>query len=237
MNEANGYARAVLYFSATGESKKVAEKLAWRLGWECLDIIELNRGGEPLEFDIAVVIFPVYSQGVPSFLKPIFCNLSAKYAANIATYGRMGAGNAVYEAARLLNAKICAAAYIPAKHSYIENDLFKMPALPDELIEAISKPQEIDLPRRRKAPFACLLPDLRSRLTVKIKLTQNCDSCGICGSVCPVNAIACGKIGKKCVRCLKCVHACPKGALQVEYSRILKRYLKKKPTEELIVYT
>ena len=50
---------AVLYFSGTGESKKVAEKLAARLDMQATDIIELYRGGAPLEFERVAVVFPV----------------------------------------------------------------------------------------------------------------------------------------------------------------------------------
>ena len=237
VNGLNVRLRAVLYFSATGESKKLAKQLAARLGWVCFDLFKLYGDVKRLEFGQVAVVFPVYSQGVPGFLKPILRQLTAEYAAIIATYGRMGAGNAVYEAARLTGAKICAAAYIPARHSYIENDDFEMPALPEELVEAILQPNEIALPKRRKVPFAGFLPDMRSRLAVKILRTEKCNGCGICGGVCPVNAINNGKINKRCMRCLKCVRACPQGALEVKYSRILKRYLKKKPTDEIILYT
>ena len=237
VNGLNVRLRAVLYFSATGESKKLAKQLAARLGWECFDIFKLYGDGKRLEFGQVAVVFPVYSQGAPSFLKPIFKQLTAEYAAIIATYGRMGAGNAVYEAAQLLNAKVCVAAYIPARHSYIENDDFAAPDIPGDIISAILHPHVITIPKRRKTPFAGLLPNLRGRFTVKIKRGKNCNSCGICGGVCPAGAIKNGKISNKCVRCLKCVRSCPNSALEVRYSRILKRYLKKKPTEEIIIYT
>ena len=227
---------AVLYFSGTGQSRRVAEQLAARLGWDCRDIIATYRGGALPEFEKIAVVFPVYSQGVPSFLKPIFKRLTAEYAAITATYGRMGAGNAVYEAARLLKAKVCAAAYLPAGHSYIEGDNFTAPPLPDEVITAINNPREIALPVRRKTPFAAFAPDLRSRIAVKIARTETCDGCGACQRVCPAGAICCGKTDGRCARCLKCVRECPKGALKVEYSRILKSYLRKKPTDEIIVY-
>ena len=68
---------AVLYFSGTGGSKKVAEKLAARLDMQATDIIELYRCGAPLEFERVAVVFPVYSQGVPSVLKPVFKKLRA----------------------------------------------------------------------------------------------------------------------------------------------------------------
>lgn len=228
---------AVLYFSGTGGSKKVAEKLAARLDMQATDIIELYRCGAPLEFERVAVVFPVYSQGVPSVLKPVFKKLRADYAAIIATYGRMGAGNAIYEAAQLINAEICAAAYIPAKHSYIEGDGFNAPDVPEEIINKLREPTEICLPRRKKSPFASLAPDLRSRIAVKILRNAQCNSCGICTHECPTNAINDGKINQRCIRCLKCVRTCPQGALEVKYSRVLKRYLKRKKTEETILYT
>ena len=227
---------AVLYFSGTGQSRRVAEELAARLGWECRDLVEAYHGGEPLGFEKIAVVFPVYCQGVTDFLKPLFKRLTAEYAAIIATYGRMGAGNALYEAARLLKAKVCAAAYLPARHGYIDNDGFIPPPVPDEVITAINNPRKIALPKRKKTPFAAFAPGLRSRIAVKIAHTETCDGCGVCERVCPTGAISCGKINGRCVRCLKCVRECPKGALKVKYSRILKLYLRKKPKEQIIVY-
>ena len=228
---------AVLYFSGTGGSKKVAEKLAARLDMQATDIIELYRGGAPLEFERVAVVFPVYSQGAPGVKYSGVKKWRRAEERRVATEGRTRGCTAEYETKRLINAEICAATYIPAKHSYIENDDFVTPDVPEEIINKLREPTEICLPRRKKSPFASLAPDLRSRIAVKILRTVQCNSCGICTHECPTNAINDGKINQRCIRCLKCVRTCPQGALEVKYSRVLKRYLKRKKTEETILYT
>ena len=54
---------AVLYFSGTGGSKKVAEKLAARRDMQATDIIELYRCGAPREYARGAEVVPGKSQG------------------------------------------------------------------------------------------------------------------------------------------------------------------------------
>ena len=59
--------------------------------------------------------------------------------------------------------------------------------------------------------------------------------CGICSNECEY--ISNGIINNhQCIRCLKCVYNCPYKALEFKLSRIMKRYLKKKKTNDLIIY-
>jgi len=57
-----------------------------------------------------------------------------------------------------------------------------------------------------------------------------CDSCGTCGSVCPIGAIDMtdGRpiwIKEKCVMCLACLHRCPNKAINIGKSEKNGRYL------------
>lgn len=233
---------AVIYFSCTGNSRKVAQNIAEKTGFKLIELTKLNydvilSGG----YGTAAVVFPVHCQSYPKFLKRFFKNLKAENVALIATYGKAHAGNAVYEAAKLVSGKITAAAYIAVGHSYLnaEADADCVPeaeSVPDALTEKILSPSPVLVPKRRKTPFAGFLPSLRSRITVKIYKTQACVNCNTCGKICPLGAIECGKTNSKCVRCLKCVTACPHGALKFKKSRILSRYLKKTHFDETILY-
>ena len=187
------------------------------------------------DYSTAVIVFPVHCQSYPVFMRKFFKQLKAARVALIATYGKADAGNAIFEAAKLVSGNIVAAAYIPVGHGYL-NDGFIPSELPEELIEKISDPSTVTIPRRRKTPFAGFLPSLRSRTLVKIKRSEKCVGCNICGNECPAGAIEKGKINSKCVRCLKCVSSCPHGALTFKKARILARYLKNRNRNETIIY-
>lgn len=228
---------AVIYFSCTGACERIARGLADRLNFP---LTELNADSKAKilsgKYGDAVIVFPVHCQTYPTFMKDFFKRLNCERVSLVAAYGRVNAGNALYEAAKKLHSTVIAAAYIPAEHSYIK-DGYISPAVPDEFIEKIfsRKPAE-PLPKRRKTPFAGLFPSARSRAIIKLRRTGDCDGCGICESVCPMRAIKNGKPDGKCVRCLKCVAHCPRGALQIKKSRILTRYLKSAVKEDVILY-
>lgn len=224
---------AVLYFSCSGQSKAVAEDLARKLSWK---LIETSNAQD--SFESVAVVFPVHCQSYPAPLKDFFKTLNAKSVTLIATYGRAHCGNAVYEAAKLINGKIIAASYIPAKHTYCESG--DTVFVPEEVVEKIrisnGETPPVKLPKLAKAPFAGLFPSARSRAIIKIRKGENCTGCNTCAAVCPVKAIECGKTSRKCMRCLKCVYSCPSGALNIKKSAVLRRYLKKPRYEKVIVY-
>lgn len=220
----------VIYCSCTGHRKAVAENLAARLGYALSEYTAATES-----YSTAVIVFPVHCQSYPAFLKKFFKELQAENVALIATYGRAHPGNAVFEAAKLISGQIIAAAYIPVGHSYL-NDKYVPDELPQELIDKIQKCTPAVIPRRRKTPFAGVFPSLRSRIILKIKRTEKCVGCNICGNVCPTGAIKSGKTNAKCVRCLKCVASCPHGALKIKKARVLARYLEKANRNEIIIY-
>ncbi len=221
---------AVIYCSCTGHSKAVAEILAARLEYALVDYTAATE-----DYSTAVIVFPVHCQSYPTFLKNFFKSRKAKRVALIATYGRADAGNAIFEAAKLVGGAVVAAAYIPVGHCYL-SDGYAPTELPQKLIEKISDPAPVKIPKRGKTPFAGFLPSLRSRFLVRIKRSEKCVGCNICGNVCPVGAIEKGKPNAKCVRCLKCVVSCPEGALDFKKARVLTRYLEKANFNETIIY-
>ena len=224
---------AVLYFSCSGQSKAVAEDLARKLDWE-----PIETGAAQGRFKSVAVVFPVHCQSYPTPLKSFFKTLNAECVALIATYGRAHCGNAIFEAAKLINGKILAAAYLPAKHTYCESG--DTVFVPEEVVEKIqlsnSGTPSVKLPKLAKTPFAGLFPSARSRAIIKIKKGENCTGCNICTAICPVKAIERGKPSRKCIRCLKCVYSCPHGALNIKKSAVLRKYLEKPRCEKVIVY-
>ncbi|MGN1104852.1 MAG: EFR1 family ferrodoxin, partial [Candidatus Coproplasma sp.] len=201
---------AVVFYSATGESKAVADYFSKRLNYTLLDIREARH--EP--YKNLVLVFPVHCQNVPTAVNNFLKSARIENLTAIATYGRMCCGNVLQEIQEKYGLNIVAGAYIPTAHSYKCGESFDDWKSLTPVIEKVNRPSPIKLPRLYKNPFASLLPDLRSRINVKIYRTADCTDCGVCTDNCPYGAIANGVTNNRCIRCLKCVNTCPNHALK-----------------------
>ena len=148
----------------------------------------------------------------------------------------MSYGNILCDTKKMLQAKIVAAAIVPSKHTYIVNDTkFAEFNKLDILINSFNNDKEIIIKKTKKSMWASFFPRFRHHISVKIIKTNKCMECGICSNECEY--ISNGIINNhQCIRCLKCVYNCPYKALEFKLSRIMKRYLKKKKTNDLIIY-
>lgn len=222
---------AVVYYSNTGQSLAIAKYVASRLSYPLIEILSAEAYYENL-----VLVFPVHNQGLPVFIKDFLKRCTIKNLTAIAAYGKMCCGNGLYEIQKKYHKNIVAGAYIPTKHSYIEEASFEEFQQLDSLIEKIKNPMPIKLPRLYKNIFANFMPRIRGRIGVRIKTNSLCDSCGVCTKNCFQHAIKDGVITSNCIRCLKCVYACPKKALSFEIKPLLRLYLKKKRQNQVILY-
>lgn len=224
---------AVVYYSNTGESRKIAEYFSEKLGYPVFDIGGLNI----YEFDTVALVFPVHCQNIPKAVKGFLKKLNAKNVAVAATYGKMCRGNVLYEAQNRFKLNVIAGAYIPTKHSYIEEKEFTEFDELDRFIEKIKTPTSVKIPRLYKNPLANFFPKLRSAVGVRIETKkEKCIRCGECGKACKNGAIECGSINYECIRCLACVNACKNGALTVKYAFPMKIYLNGKKHNDFIFY-
>ncbi len=236
---------SVFYFSGSGHSRAVADLFSARLNTSAYDICKYRKSRPDLPAaETAVIVFPVYSENIPSPVKLFLKELSAQKAVLIATYGRVSHGNVLWEAKKLVKSVIIAAAYVPAGHTFLDEKneankkiSFDVCALED-IFKRISERSPISavITREKKHPLASVFPNLRSRLGVKISLSGNCLRCNLCGEVCPVGAIKQGKTNSKCIRCLKCVKTCPKSALSYRPRKVLLHYLKSHRVDRLKIY-
>ena len=149
----------------------------------------------------------------------------------------MCCGNVLYKIQKNYQKNIVAGAYIPTKHSYIDNDdvfcdLDKL----NPLVEKVKEPSYIKIPKLYKNPLADVFPKLRSRLGLTIQKNADCSECNLCAKRCSFGAIQSGITNRKCIRCLKCVEACPHQALKIKLGLPLKLYLRKKKTNKVIIY-
>ena len=220
----------ILYFSATGNSKYVAERIANATGDKALSIDEYIDSEK-----ISGIVCPTYAWGVPSvvrefFEKNKFCK--ADYCFFVATYGTTP-GNCGYYA---------------KKYSGIDFDGYFSIKMPDtwtvwfdlsdkekvaeqnrkadrEIDEIITRILAKTKTKRmkRQAPlftaFAYKISYDDMRKTSNLYVEESCIGCGLCADKCPTKAIEIknGKpvwIKDKCAICLGCLHRCPKFAIQ-----------------------
>ena len=225
---------AVVFYSNTGQSKVIATYFANQLGYPLADM-EIKCAEY---YQNLVLVFPVHCQNIPDIVKSFLKNISVENLTVVATYGKMCCGNVLYEIQKNYQKNIVAGAYIPTKHSYIDNDDAFCDL--DELkpiVEKVKEPSYIQLPRLYKNPLAAVSPKLRSRLGLTIQKSADCSWCNLCAERCSFGAIQSGITNRKCIRCLKCVESCPRQALMIKLSFPLKLYLHKKKTKEVIIYT
>ena len=224
---------AVVFYSNTGQSESVANRLAGELGYPCMDIEKID----PTCYENLILVFPVHCQNIPAPVKDFLKAVKIEYLSVIATYGNMCHGNVLYEIQRKYHKNVIAGAYVPTKHAYVENDV----AFCDferltPIVRKIQNPSVITLPKLLKNPLADLFPKLRSRLGLKIRKNERCNGCDLCGVHCSFKAIRSGTTNHRCIRCLRCVRVCPRKALEVRLGFSLRLYLRKKKANEIIVY-
>ena len=225
----------VVYYSNTGESEKIARYFSDATGYPMTSLSLLNG----IVFKDVILVFPVYCQNLPKAVEELLPRLRAERLALVATYGRMCYGNVLYEAQKLCeNSSVVAAAYIPTKHSYLQEKSFEDFEKLAPLIDKIKNDSaaEIKIPRSYKNVFADFAVGWRSRIGVKIWRDDSCIRCGLCEKECTVKGISEGKTNKNCIRCMKCVTDCPVGALHFSNRLPMRLYLKKKKIERVVLY-
>ena len=223
---------AVVYYSNTDQSRRVAQYFAEQTAFELFDIFDLPG----YAFDTVILVFPVHCQSVPDCVKDFLKRLTVKNLAVIATYGRMCFGNVLYYIQKHYAHNIVAAAYVPTKHSYLTEDGFDGWERLDPIITKLNDPSRVKIPKTYKNPLSDFCKRWRGRMGVKLYKDERCNNCGACDSVCDNNAIKNGKPNRRCIRCLKCVNNCPQGALHFALSLPMRVYLQKKKIDDLIIY-
>lgn len=227
----------IIYFSATGNSKYVATRLA-QDGDRLMFIPDAIRNEIfEIEDDSIGIVSPTYFWGLPSIVKEFLqkVTLHTDYLYFVATYGTTpGAIGAM--AKKLIKGKKIDSFYsVRMVDTYTpifdistkkKEDKFTKNAEEeiDKIIESVAK-KECKAKMNRPTPLFITnvisqpLYNNKKRLTSRLSVNNNCIGCGLCARKCPVNAIE--MIDKKpvwvkdkCVMCLGCLHRCPKFAIE-----------------------
>lgn len=239
------------YFSGTGNSYYVAKELQKRFAGSTLLPItaylaqkEVVSASEKVGF-----IFPMYFQGMPKivleFLRKVRFEDNAYIFAVVTRGGGGYQGGALGQFKRVLHAKkqqLSAGFYISMPENYLpllktqppekQQTLFQSA---DEKISAIAKQIDANtytietevLGFARDLAHKPFLKKL-DRLHQKFEVSAQCNSCGLCEKVCPVNNISMHTEKptwhENCQCCLACMHYCPKQAIELGKSKKKARY-------------
>ena len=231
----------ILYFSSTGNSLYIAKKAQSRTGGSIKYIPNYNGDGS--EFDKIVLVTPIYSFGMPTFVYDIISRLNKESEIFIIqNYGGMvgGADYFLYEYANEhgLNVKAVYTVKMPENFTltftvpkiYIRITLKSANKRIDKVLDGICSGVS-KIPKKRKTKSDVYFKNKSNWHIIgeRFSVTDNCVKCEKCVSICPAGNITLngGKIvfADKCVACLGCYHRCPKKAIVYKGKKKKDRYI------------
>lgn len=222
----------IYYFSGTGNSKWVAERLASITDDVALNIMDSSTI-TLIEGQTIGIIFPVYAWGPPEVVLDFVKNLDGKpsFTFAVSTCG----DEAGYSMEKLNEVFPLNSMYsIPMPNNYlIGSDLESEAVVRSKISKAKESLQSIGGEIKNKKSTNHInkgkLPWLKSniinyafnkvaRSTKSFYATDKCTSCQICVRTCPTETISLidGKPhwGERCFQCTACINLCPEEAIQ-----------------------
>ena len=228
----------IFYFSATGNSKYAAEKLAIRTDDCAVSIPDAIKNGIPEngKKDVTGFVFPVYFWGLPEIIKrfskmPEIRNALGNYVYCVITCGA-NTGTADKMLAKRLGRNIdysyslrmpdnYVMLYDPCTAEKAKKFLRHSDKELDSVCDDVAKQIKGRKGNVQGAAKSLVVPYLYDffRTTKKFFADEKCTSCGLCESICPDNAIIIkdGKpewVKNKCQHCTACINRCPAKAIQ-----------------------
>lgn len=230
----------LIYFSATGTTRKIGKALAEGLGCE-VHYTDITRPQNRIcavqgDFDLAVMAAPIYGERIPKLIYEYFQKSEGggKPLVTVSVYGNMGYGISLEQFSDLAKRNhfrlIGAGAFI-GEHTYANEKLRVAYGRPNEhdlaqarefgrqirakmdkgLMEPVCVPKSV-IPK-----FITRFPDSGTRLIIRQPLINGnlCNRCGACAKLCPTGVIDADSLKineQKCLRCYGCVKGCPKSA-------------------------
>lgn len=234
----------IAYFSATGNSRYVAQEMARLLDDETVDLMKRMHDDDrsPLRSDKPFVLcIPVYADGIPMALYRYLERIGLEGSRIVYAVFTMGAysGIAGRQAAGLFHAKgmdYRGWTEIKMPNNYIVGPIpaeepqsikEKILAAPSQVAafadviarEGTFEPRKVHPVEYYPSLWFVLAWDKIYYSTKPFEVGATCISCGLCERTCPVNAIQMVD-GKpvwqisRCMHCMACLQRCPKHAIE-----------------------
>lgn len=228
----------LLYFSATGNCKYVAQRLAAAYNEKAISILDcLHQEQYDFSESTIGIVFPTYFWGLPSLVQEFLekASFQTDYLYFIATYGTTP-GAAGHMAAQAIRGRSVDAFY-SVRMPDTWTPLFDLSS-PGK-VAAFTKTTEAEIdtilccvqsrytnshmsprvPLLMAKCFAQPFYHSKARRTAHFHVEQSCIGCGLCQKICPAQAIRLENrkpvwVKEKCILCLGCLHRCPRFAIQ-----------------------
>lgn len=231
----------ILYFSATGNSLYIAQRIQKKLGGVLRYIPTYQGCGD--EFEEIIIVSPIYSYGLPVHVYDCLPKLTkARPVWIVLNYGGMtgGADAFAYRYAQEQGLRIQGVYTVKmpenytltfsAPEFYMNAALKAAPKKVDAIAAKIQR-HECRVPQKKRTKAATYFKNRPTwHLIVKdFAVNEDCIGCGKCVNLCPTDNITLkdGKItfADRCVICLGCYHRCPKKAIQYKGKQKKDRYI------------
>lgn len=237
----------VFYFTATGNSLYVAK----RIGGGVYSIPQMLKTSKS-EFEDEEIgfVFPCYAFGLPRIVSDFIqkSKFKAKYFFAIMTYGNMAASGLSHleEVAAIAgiqfhytNEILMIDNYLPLFR--IEDQLKKESSkrIEEQLDQIVSDIKTRQEKLTRKGLVSNVLSKPIHHLATNYQyddgdksfiVQDQCNSCKVCETVCPINNIIVGNKPEflhKCEGCYACIHHCPQNAIHLKFERSTARFINK----------
>lgn len=232
----------IIYFSATGNCKYVAERIAEHTNDKAVSILDIGNSIVLTDRENLGFVFPTYHWGLPSVVDDFLSrvriqNAEQSYIFFVATYGTTCGQTGTFVERHLCEKRLSLNGRYSIKMPDVWTPVFDLRdkekvaeinkrEIP-QIKEIIAHIQNHDNGDFMKAKIPMLAVKLyrpmyeKDRQTSHLHVLDSCVGCGLCARNCPVKAIEIkqGKphwVKEKCVMCLCCLHHCPKFAIQYD---------------------
>ncbi|MCL2051989.1 MAG: EFR1 family ferrodoxin [Lachnospiraceae bacterium] len=245
----------MLYFSGTGNSKYIAKLFSFYMNAKCHSIEEQIDFDKLLsESETIAFCYPVYASRVPRIMREfvskylsslkgkkliIFCTqmiFSGDGARAFTALFPRGHIKVVYAEHFFMPNNISSAAFVPMASEklvkfYLRCSQRRMAKALVDIMAGDTKKRGFNILSRTLGLLqAPLLAPTEKMAKNSVKVSDGCNLCGVCVSVCPMQnlSVHSGSIthNHNCTMCCRCVNKCPAKAITIIFhGKVKKQYL------------